>query len=500
MKNNCSNPKIALVLAALLVMSVIGTTAIPAQAQSDQPPTQAAVHIVQRGETLISIAQRYGSTVDAVTHTNGIPDPRQIYVGQRVVIPGNHTDTGMTETMPYIFQEGDTLASIARRYGTTWQILAQLNDLLAPNVIYTGHIIQVPVPVVGNPVDMTGETDTSHLPYAPTSTGATYIVRPDDTLFRIALSYDISPWTLAAASHVANPALIYPGQELAAPAAGNSLLPRPFSSVDVQPLPVAQGTAMIVAVHTTEPVTLTGKLFEQQIYFAEEDGVYYGMLGVHVFTEPGFYKLELTAIDGQEHSTVIDTGVVVKAVRFNYERIDVPASRTNLLDPDAIARDRERLDTARYTFSTERLWTTPFQRPCIGSISAYFGAHRSYNGGPYTSYHSGADFRTYGGTPVHAPAAGIVVLAEPLSLWGNAVVLDHGWGVLTGYAHLSTIEVQVGQRVAQGELIAKVGNTGLSTGSHLHWEMWVGGNSVNALQWLEESYPWPKTEWMGIGG
>jgi len=142
----------------------------------------------------------------------------------------------------------------------------------------------------------------------------------------------------------------------------------------------------------------------------------------------------------------------------------------------------------------------PFQRPCVGSISAYFGARRSYNGGPYTSYHSGVDFRAPGGTPVYAPAAGTVVLAEPLALWGNGVVIDHGWGVLTGYGHLSTIEVQVGQQVMQGELVGKVGNTGLSTGAHLHWEVWVGETSVNGLQWLEEFYTWPEPEWLAIGG
>jgi len=140
------------------------------------------------------------------------------------------------------------------------------------------------------------------------------------------------------------------------------------------------------------------------------------------------------------------------------------------------------------------------QRPCVGTISSYYGTHRAYNGGPYTSYHSGVDFRAPGGTPVHASAGGIVVLADPLALWGNAVVIDHGWGVLTGYGHLSTIEVQVGQQVSQGDLIGKVGNTGLSTGAHLHWEMWVGGNSVSGLQWLEEFYPWPAPEWLAIGG
>jgi murein DD-endopeptidase MepM/ murein hydrolase activator NlpD len=83
---------------------------------------------------------------------------------------------------------------------------------------------------------------------------------------------------------------------------------------------------------------------------------------------------------------------------------------------------------------------------------------------------------------------------------GNAIVIDHGWGVVTSYAHLSAIEVQAGQWVSQGEPIGKVGNTGLSTGAHLHWEMWVSGNSVNALQWLEESPPWIAPAWSAAGG
>ena len=101
---------------------------------------------------------------------------------------------------------------------------------------------------------------------------------------------------------------------------------------------------------------------------------------------------------------------------------------------------------------------------------------------------------------MHAAAAGTVVLAEQLSLWGNAVVIDHGWGVLTGYAHLSAIHVTPGQQVTAGEVIAEVGNTGLSTGAHLHWEMWVGGTSVDALQWLDPASPWPASEWRAIGG
>ena len=185
---------------------------------------------------------------------------------------------------------------------------------------------------------------------------------------------------------------------------------------------------MVVAVRTTEPVTLQGRLFGQEVYFAEEQGSYYGLVGVHVFTEPGLYELELTAVDGQGHSTVITTGVVVENGRFGYERVDLPASRTSLLDPAVIAAERERLDALRHTSTPERCWVSAFQRPCVGTVSSYFGTHRAYNGGPYTSYHSGVDFRAPGGTPVYAPAGGTMVLAEPLAVRGHAAVIDHGWG------------------------------------------------------------------------
>jgi murein DD-endopeptidase MepM/ murein hydrolase activator NlpD len=437
---------------------------------------------VQRGETLFSIASRYGLTVDAVAHTNGIPDPTRIYVGQRIVIPGGQEKVAAVETTPYIVQAGDTLASIARRYRTTWQTLVQLNDLLSPNALFAEQVIQVPALT------------------PPVGAGVSYIVRPDDTLFRVAMRYDVSPWTLAGASHVANPVLLYPGQELGVPGAGPTLLPAPFVAIEMHPLPVMQGATLVIAVHASEPITLEGRLLEQPVRFAEEDGVYYGLAGIHVFTEPGLYELELTARDRRGQETTITTGVIVQAGRFNYERIDLPASRSGLLDPSVVAHDRERFDAVRQIFTPQREWALPLQRPCPGAISAYFGAHRSYNGGPYTSYHSGVDFRAPGGTSVHAPAGGTVVLAEPMSLWGNAVVIDHGWGLLTGYGHLSEINVEVGQLVAQGDVIAKVGNTGLSTGAHLHWEMWVGGTSVNGLQWLEEFYTWPDIEWQAIGG
>ena len=463
----------------LIVCLVLGIWAGSVCAQSSAPPLRTAVHIVQRGETMFSIAQRYGLTVDAVTHANGIPDPRQIYIGQRLEIPGGELEIAAKETTPYVVQAGDTLTAIARRHRTTWPILVQVNRLLSPDALYVGQIIQIPA-ATSPPM---GETEGGNY--------AVHVVRPGDTLFRVALQYSVSPWTLAAESRVANPALIYPGQELVVPGQGSGLLPTPFVSVEVRPLPVYQGTTMVIAVRTTEPVTLRGRLFEREVRFGEEDGVYYGLVGVHVLTEPGLYELELSAVDGAEQSTEIAADIVVEAGSFGYERIDVSSS-SSLLDPAVVAAERERLDAIRQTFTGERGWGDVFQYPCRGPISSYFGSHRAYSNGPYTSYHSGVDFRAPGGTPVYAPAAGTVVMADSLQVRGNVIIIDHGWGVLTGYWHLSSLEAEVGQQVAQGDIVGKVGSTGLSTGAHLHWETWVGGISVDGLQWMEAFYSWPE--------
>jgi murein DD-endopeptidase MepM/ murein hydrolase activator NlpD len=263
----------------------------------------------------------------------------------------------------------------------------------------------------------------------------------------------------------------------------------PFESIDVRPLPAVQGDTLVFVVHMKEPVRLTGRLFDRTVHFGEEKGVYYGLAGVHVFTESGLYEAVLRATDSDERVTEVTVDVIVEADSFGYERIKASAS---LLDPAVVAAEQAKLDALRPRFTPERMWSEAFVAPCGGTISSYFGSRRAYNEGPYTSYHGGVDLRGATGTPVYAPAGGTVVFVDALAVRGGALVLDHGWGVLTGYWHLSAIEVEVGQRVEQGDLIARIGNTGLSTGSHLHWEMWVGGVNVNPLHWLDPFYPWPQ--------
>ena len=132
------------------------------------------------------------------------------------------------------------------------------------------------------------------------------------------------------------------------------------------------------------------------------------------------------------------------------------------------------------TFTAERLWSGPWLVPVQGPISNAFGVQRSVNGGPFGT-HGGTDVVADGGTPVVATASGRIVLAQPLYLLGNSVIIDHGAGLLTGYHHMSSLAVEAGQEIAKGDLVGYVGATGFVSGDHLHWEARIHGVKVDPL-------------------
>ncbi|WP_435306705.1 M23 family metallopeptidase [Pseudoxanthomonas sp. LjRoot125] len=139
------------------------------------------------------------------------------------------------------------------------------------------------------------------------------------------------------------------------------------------------------------------------------------------------------------------------AARIEREQALVTAARL---------RDDERTDFAQ-----------PFQWPVQGRISGRFGNARVYNGQPGAG-HSGMDIAAPTGTPVRAPAGGVVTFAAPdLYLTGGTVLLDHGYGISSNFLHLSRIDVKVGDRIEPGQVIGAVGATGRATGPHLHWGM-----------------------------
>lgn len=148
-------------------------------------------------------------------------------------------------------------------------------------------------------------------------------------------------------------------------------------------------------------------------------------------------------------------------------------------DPKQVARSRResaKVGQARKQQREQDEFLTGFIWPAIGPITGVFGSQRVYNGKPRRP-HYGLDVAGPVGTDVIAPASGLVTLAEPdLFFSGGTVIIDHGHGLSSTFLHLSRIDVNVGDKVDQGQLIAGIGATGRVTGPHLDWRMnWTGG-------------------------
>lgn len=255
-------------------------------------------------------------------------------------------------------------------------------------------------------------------------------------------------------------------------------------TLDVSPTTVAQGNAIVArlqnAATETPPVVSFGGYHYRM---APNDGLWWIILAVSADTTPGEYPLTVSSSEGQLSVlvTVTDAGYLV-------DQIYVPPDRESLLDPDLFQRERATLAAVYGNVTPNKLWQGVFALPAAGEFTDPFGTRRSYNGGPATTYHTGMDIAAEEGTPIVAANDGVVAFAGELYLRGNSVIIDHGLGVFTGYFHLSQISVQQGQAIAKGDLVGAMGQTGLVTGPHLHWELTVRGIWVDPQPWTQQEF------------
>ena len=198
-------------IVALLLLAVLILFPAPA-AQA-----QGQVHVVQRGETLSSIAAGYGTTAQAIASANGLANANYIYAGQRLTIPGGSAASlGGSSGGAYVVRAGDTLFSIAARHGTTAQAIAAANGLANANRIHAGQRLTIP-----------GGGSQAASPSPASSAALTYTVRPGDNLAAIAYRHGTTAWAIASANRLANPNYIYPGQTLRIPAGAVAPGPAP---------------------------------------------------------------------------------------------------------------------------------------------------------------------------------------------------------------------------------------------------------------------------------
>ena len=249
------------------------------------------------------------------------------------------------------------------------------------------------------------------------------------------------------------------------------------------------GEIVVLNVRTSEaPAALEASAFDADLRFfpAGPANVWTTLVGIDLEVEPGEHPVAVraTAVDGSVTGIVYPLAVEPK--QFATRRLTV---EPRYVDPppevvERILRERDHLAALFPVSTAVRYWRDGFLRPVPGRANSAFGRRSVFNGQP-RSPHSGADFLSAAGTPIKAPNEGVVVLATNLYFSGNVVIIDHGWGLYSFFAHLSEIDVTEGDRVRRGAVVGRVGATGRVTGAHLHWTLRLNDARVDPLALLE---------------
>ena len=444
----------------------------PVSAQASGP-----VYIVQPGDTLSFIAARFNLTINDLLAANPLLDPNVLSQGQQITIPGLEGVTGVLETE--IISFGDSLRSLSRRTQVSDEQLKKLNRLISPSELYVGISLIVP----------TQEQQQALNTRITASAG--------ESLLELAVRQGSDPWTLATVNKLSGTWDTLPGDVLYSPTGnseGNATgLPSAFLRASIEPLPLVRGGTEIIRALAQNGVSLSGTLVDMPLHFFPADGDQVALQGVDALLEPGVYPLlvEATLPDGSKQSFQ----QMVLVTSGDYLSEPIPLNDPSLIDPAVTEPELATLTAITAPATPVRYWADGFAAPATypDCFTSRFGTRRTYtvinSNLEVNGIHTGLDFCGGEGLQILAPAPGKVVFAAPLTVRGNATVIDHGWGVYSGFWHQSQINVQVGDMVDTGQVIGLVGGTGRATGAHLHWEVWVNGVQVNPLDWLNQAYP-----------
>lgn len=281
-------------------------------------------------------------------------------------------------------------------------------------------------------------------------------------------------------------------------AAGGALLPARAIAKDAPPCTAgttlrlsapeaSQGSLLLIELKSAKPLVEVQGEWGERIVPLWQEGAdetrRRGLLGVDLEKAPGEYELKITGQTASGERVGCNVMVAVAKGQFATEKLQVEKQFVEP-SPEQVKRANDERQKLRDIFdrvTPERLWDGPFRIPLDGvTTGSNFGKRRILNGNP-GSPHGGMDLPGTTGTPVHAAQRGRVALAEELFFSGNTVVMDHGLGIYTLYAHLSEIDVKTGDSLETGAVLGKVGATGRVTGPHLHWGLTVERARVNPL-------------------
>lgn len=254
-------------------------------------------------------------------------------------------------------------------------------------------------------------------------------------------------------------------------------------TVEVEPRQLSPGTPLRVIVRGVDAdAAVSGEFLGHPVQFmaGPDPAARIAFAGADLLAKPGDHPLTVRVAPAAGEPLLRRIGIRIAPKKFPTERLKVAPEYVEP-PPDVqrrIARESKMLKAIWASATPERLFDGAVKRPLAGVKGRNFGRRRIFNGQP-RSPHSGIDLSAATGTIVDAAARGRVVVADELYFSGNLVVLDHGGGVYTLYAHLSKIDVVKGDEVPAGAPIGRVGATGRVTGAHLHWGARIGSARVD---------------------
>ncbi len=400
--------------------------------QDNFPAADYTMHVVKKGDTLWSIAQKYNLSVDLIFATNNIANSELISIGQEMKIPSHKnavTETNIVnqaivekknnninnnisqpenaEPIVYTVKAGDNLWNISRKYGVSVDVIISVNNLKEKDLLSLGQKIEIPA--IG------GGVSSSNQKQEPTI--VTYTVVKGDTLWSISQRYDVKMNSIISTNNLKEISRLSIGQKLKLP----------ITNMDIAK---AEG-------------------YSQEA--AAEEIIYYVKKGESLWSISREYNVKLEAIIAA--NSIADASKISAGQQLRIP--NVPGGRSNIVN---------------------------FIWPVRGRITSPYGM-RVISG--RKDFHAGIDIGGPTGTNIVAAESGRVSYAGYMRGYGNVIILSHDGGYSTVYGHNSVNLVKKGQYVKRGSTIAKLGSTGNATGPHLHFEIRSSGKPVNPSSYLK---------------
>ncbi len=264
--------------------------------------------------------------------------------------------------------------------------------------------------------------------------------------------------------------------------AATVLLPLEALAALPEASPVPGGVAVVLVSQAAVPAPEV-RFQGQRVLVVRDRDAWHAVVGLPLTLAPGRHELSVTQGSGSNARTIA-LDVADKEYEAQYLTVSNPRHvKPDTRDLKRIARERKVLERAFSVWTDTLADDLTFDLPAAGRFTAAFGLKRYFNNQPRQP-HSGLDIAAPVGTPIKAPAAGVVVETGDYFFNGKTVILDHGQGLISMYTHLSRIAVAKGTRVARGQLIGDIGKTGRVTGAHLHWSVSLNNARVDPALFL----------------